>query len=67
MIAKLQDGDVIRLDAVNGTLEVLSPDVQSRASATPDLSDNGHGIGRELFEVFRQTAGTSDTGAGVVV
>lgn len=67
MIAKLKDGDLIRLDATQGTLEVLTPDVQSRPSAQPDLSDNGHGIGRELFSIFRQTAGTSDTGAGVVV
>lgn len=67
LIAKLQDGDVIRLDATSGTLEVLTPDVQSRAAATPDLGDNSHGIGRELFSIFRQTAGTSDTGAGVVV
>ncbi|PTX56085.1 6-phosphogluconate dehydratase [Litoreibacter ponti] len=67
LIGKLRDGDLVRLDAVQGTLEVLTPDVSARAPATPDLSDNGHGIGRELFSIFRQTAGTADTGAGVVV
>ncbi len=67
LIAKIHDGDMIRLDAVNGTLEVLADDIEARAPAAPDLSNNGHGIGRELFETFRQTVGRADTGAGVVV
>jgi len=33
----------------------------------PDLSANSFGIGREMFETFRQTAGTATSGAGVVV
>jgi phosphogluconate dehydratase len=67
LIGKLQDGDLIRLDATQGTLEVLTADVQSRTAATPDLSDNSHGIGRELFSIFRQNAGIAADGAGVVV
>lgn len=67
LIAKIQDGDLIRVDAVAGTLDVLTEGVAEREAATPDLSDNGHGIGRELFEVFRQTVGRADDGAGVVV
>ncbi|MGB3408083.1 MAG: phosphogluconate dehydratase [Jannaschia sp.] len=65
-IARLQDGDVIRVDAAGGTLECLA-DLSERVPATPDLSANSHGLGRELFEVFRATAGRSDHGAGVVV
>lgn len=67
LIGKVRDGDIIRLDAVKGTLDVLVPDIAARECATPDLSDNSHGIGRELFEVFRQTVGRADQGAGVVV
>ncbi|MEP5759714.1 MAG: phosphogluconate dehydratase [Litoreibacter sp.] len=67
LIGKVMDGDIIRLDATKGTLEVLAENIEDRALATPDLSDNGHGIGRELFEVFRQTVGRADQGAGVVV
>ncbi|MDB2407016.1 phosphogluconate dehydratase [Jannaschia sp.] len=66
-IGKLQDGDIIRYDATTGALSCLTEGVEDRAPATPDLSANSHGIGRELFEVFRQTAGRSDHGAGVVV
>ena len=67
LIAKLQDGDIMRLDATKGTLEVLSEGVETREPATPDLSGNGHGVGREMFEVFRQTVSSCDVGAGVVV
>ncbi|RGP37865.1 phosphogluconate dehydratase [Pseudotabrizicola alkalilacus] len=66
-LARLRDGDVIRLDAVAGTLSVLADDFDARPAITADLTANSHGIGRELFNVFRQTVGTSDTGAGVVI
>ena len=65
-LAKLQDGDVIRLDALAGTLEVKA-DLSTRVPAQPDLSANGFGIGRELFEPFRRNVGTAETGAAVVV
>jgi phosphogluconate dehydratase len=67
LIGKLIDGDLIRVDATHGTLSVLTPGVADRAPATPDLSANSHGVGRELFEIFRQNAGPATMGAGVVV
>ncbi|MFU8863597.1 MAG: phosphogluconate dehydratase [Rhodobacterales bacterium] len=66
-LARLRDGDVIRLDAVAGTIEALVPDLDSRAPATPDLSGNGSGVGRELFASFRANVGPAATGAAVVV
>jgi phosphogluconate dehydratase len=66
-LARLQDGDLIRVDATAGTLECLTQGALDRPLATPDLSHNGNGVGRELFSVFRDTVGTADTGAGVVV
>ncbi|MDG1282269.1 MAG: phosphogluconate dehydratase [Pseudorhodobacter sp.] len=65
-IGKLQDGDIVRLDATHGTLEVLGVDLDARPMAEADLSGNSHGIGRELFEVFRQTVGPATEGARVV-
>jgi phosphogluconate dehydratase len=67
LIGKLRDGDIVRVDAVEGRLEVLTEGVADRAPAVPDLSANSHGVGRELFEIFRQTAGPASEGAGVVV
>jgi len=66
-LAYIQDGDMIRLDATAGTLDVLNADLSTRKAATPDLTGNGNGVGRELFEVFRRNAGTADTGAGTCV
>ncbi len=65
-IALIRDGDVIRLDVDAGTLQVLA-DLTNRTPAAADLSGNSYGIGRELFEVFRQNVGLAATGAGVVV
>jgi phosphogluconate dehydratase len=66
-LARLRDGDILRLDAVAGTLSVLAPDFDARAPVTADLSANEHGIGRELFAAFRRHAGSADTGAALVV
>ncbi|MGY4751139.1 phosphogluconate dehydratase [Pannonibacter sp. Q-1] len=66
-IARIQDGDVIRVDAVKGTLEVLVDAVEfnARPLATYDLSANQTGTGRDLFAPFRALVGTADTGAHV--
>ena len=66
-IGKVQDGDLVRVDATAGTLDILAEGWEDRAPAQPDLTHNKHGIGRELFEAFRQSVGTSDEGAAVVV
>ena len=66
-IAKLQDGDILRLDAASGQIEVLSDGFIDRAPATIDLSDNEYGVGRELFGMFRQNVGGASEGASVVV
>ncbi len=66
-LARLRNGDVVRLDAVAGTLSVLADDFDRRTPVVADLSANGHGMGRELFEAFRHMVGTSETGAAVVI
>ena len=66
-LARLRDGDMVRLDAVAGTLTVLAADFDARAPVVADLSANEHGIGRELFAAFRRHAGPADTGAALVL
>lgn len=66
-LARVMDGDMITLNATDGTLILTADGFDQRPNATPDLSGNGHGIGRELFEVFRQNAGTAATGAAVIL
>ena len=66
-LAKLREGDIIRVDATAGTIACLAPDFDTRTPVTANLTDNGHGVGRELFEVFRKNVGLASNGAGVVV
>ena len=67
-LAKVRDGDLIRLDAVAGTLAVCVPD-DEWADRTPDaLPDaqrrtDGRGLGRELFAGMRRNARTAEEGA----
>ncbi|WP_375690256.1 phosphogluconate dehydratase [Pseudooceanicola sp. LIPI14-2-Ac024] len=65
-LAQLQDGDIVRVDAVAGTLSTPA-DLSARAVRQPDLSANGFGIGRELFENFRRYAAPATAGASNVV
>jgi len=66
-LARIADGDVIRLDADAGTLEVLNETALERAAVTADLSASSAGMGRELFEVFRKNVGPATEGAGVIL
>lgn len=65
-LARLRDGDIVRLDAVAGTLSVLADGFDTREPVVADLSGNTHGIGRELFETFRRTVGNATEGASVL-
>jgi phosphogluconate dehydratase len=67
-LAKVQDGDRIRLDAVAGTLQVLVDaadwDARVPAAMPSDLREgNGLGMGRELFAAMRRNALGAEQGA----
>ncbi len=62
-LAYLRDGDIVTVDGQNGVLRAHDETIFDRDAATPDLSHNTFGTGRELFEVFRQTVGSADQGA----
>ena len=66
-IARIRDGDMIRINAVTGALEVLvdAAEFAAREPATQDLSAHQAGTGRDLFAAFRANVGTADTGAHV--
>ncbi len=66
-IAKVRNGDMIRLDGENGTLEVLVDEAEfaARPAANGQMVKNQHGMGRELFAAFRQAVGQADHGASV--
>jgi phosphogluconate dehydratase len=62
-LARLRDGDIVRVDAIAGTLDVLTEGVLERPPVVADLTENAHGIGRELFASFRAVVGPAETGA----
>ncbi len=67
-LAKLQDGDVIRLDALTGTLQVMVAPTQWDARVASTLpavlkASNAQGMGRELFAGMRRNALTAEEGA----
>jgi phosphogluconate dehydratase len=66
-LARVRDGDAIRLDAIAGRLEVLAADFEERAPLQADLSGHTSGTGRELFELFRRNVGPASTGAVTVL
>ncbi len=63
-IARVQTGDIVRLDAVTGTLTVLA-DLAARPPAIADLAAMHEGSGRELFAGFRHLVGSAAHGASI--
>ncbi len=64
-LARVGDGDRIRVDTVDGVLaaEVSDTELAGRRVTHPDLTANEHGIGRELFAAFRACADGAEDGA----
>jgi len=62
-LAKVRDGDMIRLDAEAGVLEIEA-ELAGRPLAPPPRA--GDGYGRELFDLFRRAVGPSDAGASTL-
>jgi phosphogluconate dehydratase len=62
-IARVRDGDMIRLDAEAGVLEVQVENLMARAPATVDLERSAFGMGRELFTAARANACSAEQGA----
>jgi phosphogluconate dehydratase len=67
-LARLRDGDVVRLDGVAGTLEALVDAAEWNARVPATITDaqrdaNGLGLGRELFAGMRRNALAAEEGA----
>ncbi|MDB6089262.1 MAG: edd [Gammaproteobacteria bacterium] len=68
-LAKVRDGDIVRLDSLAGTLAVHVSDetLAQRKSAAPAPGQNDYGMGRDLFRMFRANAAAAEEGGGVCV
>ncbi|MER5671670.1 phosphogluconate dehydratase [Pseudonocardia alni] len=69
-LRNVRDGDLVRLDTLNGTLSLLvdADEFDAREPARPaGPSGPTTGTGRELFAAFRAAVGPADTGATVAL
>jgi phosphogluconate dehydratase len=64
-LARVRDGDVIRLDGRSGTLEALGVDLASRPAANSPPPPVG--TGRELFAMMRMHASDAEAGASAML
>jgi len=67
-LGRVRSGDVLRLDAVAGTLDALVDAATWAAREVPGLSTeavarNGHDLGRELFAAMRRNVNSAEEGA----
>jgi phosphogluconate dehydratase len=65
LIAKVENGDLIRVDATTGelTLFVDEKTLASRTAGIVDLHHSSYGMGRELFGALRSSLSSPETGA----
>jgi phosphogluconate dehydratase len=63
LIAKLRDGDLIEIDAAQGTLSVSAEDLHDREPHIETAPQ--YGLGRELFGAFRERSGPAESGASL--
>jgi phosphogluconate dehydratase len=64
-LARVRDGDLIRLDGREGTLEALGVDLAARPAANSPPPPVG--AGRELFALMRLHASEAEAGASAML
>ena len=65
VIGKIKDGDSITLDCDRGilSLDIAENVLKNRLAKMPELLQNRHGVGRELFAMMRQSVNAAEEGA----
>jgi len=64
-IARVADGDLVRVDAIAGTIEVLTPGALDRPVVPAPAPATG--LGRELFSLFQGSSDDAERGASPVL
>jgi phosphogluconate dehydratase len=65
LLARIQDGDRVVLDAEHGTLELMVDAATLAVRPRAPTPAAGHGWGRELFAPLRHLAGDAEAGGGI--
>ena len=64
-IGKIKTGDQLILDCRQGTLNCLEPDFENREILDKPI-EHQHGLGRELFGLFRKETSSAEAGASIL-
>ena len=67
IISKIQSGDLIRLDAKTGSLDLIKIEDVLKRQAKQIHRDDSNSLGRNLFENARRIVGTSEDGASFIL
>ncbi len=64
LIGRIRDGDIVTIDSNSGVLKVSAEDDIAAREATPnEIASHHAGLGRELFQPFRERASSAEEGA----
>ena len=68
LIGKVQNGDMVLIDAVDGIMmvNVSDADLSQRPDPGTGSEDSADGMGRELFDVFRKHVGETEAGGTIL-
>jgi phosphogluconate dehydratase len=68
MLAKVQDGDIIRMDPHNNVLELMvdGQELVDREYAAPELKTHRYGLGRQIFAPLRKDLLGAEQGASSI-
>ena len=64
LIAKIKTGDKIKVDPLNGSVEVLETGVEGRTAAQQPPSKTATGLGMNMFGTMRLATSDAESGAG---
>ncbi len=67
IISKLKTGDIIELDAVNGTLNCQNIEEVEKRESSEKSTYASHGVGRELFNRLSPLVTASEEGASFII
>ena len=67
-IARLREGDLVRIDSDAGVFEAVvdAAEWAAREPTRPDTAGNRHGVGRELFGLMRAHANSAEQGGSAL-
>ena len=66
-LARIRDGDIVRLDAVAGTISVVTDGADWESRPTASQPAQPMGTGRELFALMRASSDNAEAGASAML